>query len=130
MKKKEKTEPWVYAAVGGILAGVVWWLFRKTPAPPARATITQEVASLTPPEDLPTVGAVASRFDEVRELYKMGYLTPAKAVSQVEALEVEIAALLSRGKGERYSAEALIVRTQAFIQEVRNNQAFMTTPEA
>lgn len=128
--KNEETDPWMYAAVGAALLGVVWWLFRKTPAPPARATITREVPSVTPPAELPTVGAIASRFDEVRELYKMGYLTPAKAISQVEALEVEIGTLLVHGKGEKYSAEALVARTRAFITEVRRDQALMTPPEA
>jgi hypothetical protein len=128
--KSEETDPWMYAAVGAVLFGVVWWLFRKTPAPPARATITREVPSVTPPAELPTVGAIASRFDEVQELYKMGYLTPAKAISQVEALEAEVAVLLINGVGEKHSAEALVARTQAFITEVRRYQALMTPPEA
>jgi len=120
----------MYAAVGGILAGIVWWIFKKTPAPPSRATITKDVAPVTPPAERPTVGAVASRFDEMVELYRMGYLSPEKAIGQTESLEVQMAVLIMNGRGEQHSAEALVARTQAFIREVKSFQASMTTPEA
>lgn len=128
MAKKKSEDSWWLAAAGVGLGALIWWLFRKTPALPDRMTTDKPVAPVEPPENLPTVGAVASRFDEVRELYKMGYLSPERTITQVHDLETVVAELLLRRVGEQASAEALVARMESFLFEVRTHQALMQTP--
>lgn len=122
-------EKWFYISAGLGLGALIWWFFVKTPPPPARMTITKDVAPLEPPKELPSVGAVAVRFDEVRELYKMGYMAPSMAIAQTEDLKSEIAVLAINGMYEENSAVALLARMDVFLRDVRSFHA-MTSPGA
>lgn len=100
----------VYAAFLG-----VYMLFkREGPG----VTEAGEVAPLTPPASFPTLGAVSTRFDEVRELYRMGYKTPLETLEELDQMTVAINRLRQQGVGDPASAEELLARMRSFSDDV------------
>jgi len=126
MAKKRSDEDsalgWVMLA-GGVGLGLIF-LFGPRKGKPG-VTVTKDVPRLEPPAQLPDLGAVAARFDEVRELYTMGYLTPAEARRQAGQLAETVARLVEAGRGDPGPAQELAQRIGRFLDQVRSFEAEM-----
>jgi hypothetical protein len=116
----------IQAALGiGAAAALFWLLFRR-PASGPGVTTTKPVAALEPPQSLPTLGAVSTRFSDVVELYRMGYLTPDQAIAQVQDLESAVGRLRGAGGGEALSASELLGRMDSFIDDVKRYRSSLS----
>jgi hypothetical protein len=109
-----ETLGWVMLA-GGAGLGLIFFLTQKKAS---RPTETMPVAPLQLPGGFASLGAVSTRFDEVRELYTMGYLSPEDARVQVGQLAEAAAALVESGRGDRGSADLLVRRISQFLDTV------------
>lgn len=113
------TVGWIFV-LGGLGLGAYYLLFRPKPAPPARTstpgqTVAKEPAStLAPaPSSFKTLAEVQKRFDEVRELYRMGRLAPEEA--QEQALELFDVATDMASAGTAPTGEALALGEQISV---------------
>lgn len=118
-----ETLGWVMLA-GGAGLGLIFFLTQKKAG---RPTETMPVAPLQPTGAFQSLGAVNTRFDEVRELYTMGYLSPEDARAQVGQLAEAAAALVESGRGDRGSADLLVRRISAFLDTVLKYEALVTS---
>ena len=113
---------WIMLA-GGVGLGLIF-LFGPRKDKPG-VTVTKAVPRLEPPSQLPDLGAVSARFDEVRELYTMGYVTPAEARSQALALAETVSRLVEARRGDPGPAQELAQRIGRFLDQVRAFEAEM-----
>jgi hypothetical protein len=96
---------------------------RPKPSPAPGVTQAAPVAPLRPPEGYPTIGAVAARFGQVKELYRMGYLTPEQAMSEMQTMSIALLTLSRRGVGEPVATEALVDQMSSFVKDVERFMA-------
>jgi hypothetical protein len=116
-KKKDNVLGWVLLGAGAGLG--LWWLLRpKSTVPPAGTTQVLPVPSNQPPVAFANLGAVSSRFDDLRDIYHMGRLTPQQALAQVDALSDAVWELDRRGVGDPQGAQELLDRLESFRAEI------------
>lgn len=110
---------WI-AGLGAIGIGVYFLLARGRP-PGEEGRPTTEVMpkpSIEPPASFPTLGAVATRLQEVGDLWRMGDLGPDETIRQLDDLAVAVADLRAAGRGDDPSAEDLFRRIDLLRQDV------------
>lgn len=111
----DNTLVWVLAGAG---IGVGLYFLLRPKASAASPTLVMPVPSTAAPLGYATLGAVSSRFDDLRDIYHMGKLTPEQAMSQVDALKSAVADLTDRGVGDKESAYDLMSRLEDFKDEI------------
>ncbi len=104
--------PWL--VLGGVGAIIIWMLTRKQ----IRETVTGAIAPIEPPAAFASLGAVATRFDQVRELYRMGYLTPEKALDELAVLSAAAVDLQEKGRADPTSTQDIITRMARFGEDI------------
>ncbi len=87
-KKRDDTLLWLTGGAVGLGVGLYFLLksAAETPAGPG-VTQTAPVAPIEPPSAFPTFDSVALRFDEVKELWRMGYLEPGPVKVELDTLQ-------------------------------------------
>lgn len=116
MKKSDNTMGWVLIGAG-VGVGLYLILRPKGSIAPGMTT-TMPVPSTQPPLGYATLGAVQSRFDDLRDIYHMGKLTPEQALGQVDALQQAVYVLSDRGMGDLEGARQLMERLESFKDEI------------
>lgn len=114
-KKNDNTALWVILGAGAV-AGL-WWLF-KPKAVASGMTAVMPVPPTEPPAAFANLGAVSSRFDDLRDLYHMGRFTPEGAIAQVDGLKNAVYELRARGIGDPEGAQDLLGRLESFRNEI------------
>jgi hypothetical protein len=67
-----------------------------------------------------TLGAVGTRFDDLRDIYHMGKLTPEEALSQVSGLRSAVIDLRRRGIGDAAGAQTLMDALDDFQKKIQD----------
>lgn len=106
---------WI-AGLGAIGIGVYFLLTR--PDGEGRPTEVMPKPSVEPPASFPTLGAVATRLQEVGDLWRMGDLGPEETLRQLDDLAVAVADLRAAGVGDDPSAEDLFRRIDLLREDV------------
>ena len=109
MNENEKSAAWVLGGTAAVVA--LYQLFRSRPG----STETMPVPPVQPPSDFQSLNAVATRFGQVRELYRMGYISPVDAVAQLDGLIAAIDALQAGGQADSATVVQLTSSINAFI---------------
>jgi hypothetical protein len=108
--------PVIWLLVGGAATLALYHILKKKDAP--GETQAADVPPIEHPFKYESFGAIASRFDEIRELYRMGYLTPDDTLSEIDRMIDAVTVLQIAERGERASALALLARMEEFRQGV------------
>jgi len=118
MKKNDGALGWILIGAG---VGVgLYLIFKpKTAAPPGMTT-TMPVPPTQAPLGYANLGAVRSRFDDLRDIYHMGKLMPDEALAQVDALKRSVADLVSRGVGDPEGARQLTADLDDFRAKIQD----------
>ena len=103
---------WVLGGTGAIIG-----LYQLLKAP-FRATETMPVPPKEPPASFPDMNAVATRFSQVKELYRMGYLSADETASQLGRLMDAADALRDAGKISPGAAADLTSRIGSFFDNI------------
>jgi hypothetical protein len=109
--------PWVL--LGGAAGVAAYFLLKpKQNEAESRPGTTQAapVAPIAPPSRFADLTSVSKRFDQVRELYRMGYLTPERAFQELEALA---AAANTTGQADPEAARILVAKIEEFMEGIR-----------
>ncbi len=106
---------WVLAGTGALIG--IWHLFLKPKV--ERPTEVAPVAPREAPVEFATLAEVTNRFGQVRELFKMGYIDPPETYRQLEGLLAAIDSLKAAEKADPATAQELVSRIGAFIEQVR-----------
>ena len=109
--------PWVLLG-GAAGVGAYFLLKPKQKEAETRPGTTQAapVAPIAPPSRFADFASVSTRFDQVRELYRMGYLNPEQAIQELDALA---AAAYTTGQADPEAARLLAARIDAFREEIQ-----------
>lgn len=112
--------PW--ALLGGGAAGWGLYMLLK-PKPPMREpapgdTRAAPLAPIASPSRFADLASVDLRFSQVRELYRMGYLTPEQTLTELDALTVAVNAFGTRSAADAMDSAALIDRIYTFKIDV------------
>jgi hypothetical protein len=120
MDNGSDTSPAVWVFVGSAAALALYFIFRGQQSTPTTPGVTQSapVAPLESPSKYQSIGAVSVRFDQVKELYRMGYMTPDQTMSEIDTLEDRAIALQVARQGDPASTIALLARMSQFRQDV------------
>lgn len=119
--------------VGWVLIGTgigvgLYLLLRPKPGGPAPTLVTP-VPSAEAPLGFANLGAVQSRFDDLRDIYHMGKLTPHEAIVQVDALQRAAISLSDRGVGDPQAARDLVGRLEEFKAQIQDFVSFKQSQE-
>lgn len=93
--------------------------FRRAVAPPGPGRT--EAASVAPeraPTEFADAAAVDRRFGEVRELYRMGRLSPPETLSQIRGLASALERLLRDGTAGEAEVRGIVARMDSFYGDV------------
>lgn len=123
--RNESVLGWVLVGAG---AAVTLWLLLK-PKESDSVTLVKLVPSSEPPLGFATLGAIRSRFDDLRDIYHMGHVTPDEAISQLDAMQRSAVALSDRGVGDPEAAKALVADLEDFKSKVEDFIAFKKSLE-
>lgn len=113
------TVPWIIA--GGAIGYGLYLLLRPKPEPQPQPGQTQAapVAPLAPPSRFANIESVSIRLAQVKELYRMGYLTPEQSLNEVSGL-FAAAMMLSQQTGEALEGALVLENLRIFENDVRN----------
>lgn len=108
--------PW--ALLGGAAGWGIYMLVKgaMTPAPGPGKTQAAALPPLAPPSAFPNFAAIVARFDEVKELYRMGYLSPEQALGEINVL-LEATRAYGTPTGDRIGATAAMLSFQQDVRE-------------
>lgn len=109
MNENKESAMWVLGGTAAIVA--LYQLLRSR----AGTTETMPVPPVRPPSDFESLNAVATRFGQVRELYRMGYISAVDTVQQLDGLLTAIDALRGRGQADSATVVQLTSSINAFI---------------
>jgi hypothetical protein len=115
MTDNEESLLWVFGTAGAATA--LYFALRPAKAPPGE-TVIAPVAPVSPPVEYTDLTAVDARFGQVKELYRMGYLTPSQAVDQLTGLTSAASVLQQEGKAGRDETLALLAQIEEFARGV------------
>lgn len=116
-EKKSKGAGWL-VLLGGAAAAGLYFLLKPAAKIPGR-TEAAPLPKIEAPLAFQTLGAVATRFDDVLTLYRTGRLAPAQAIREADALVSAVQALRARGIGEPMSAAQLLSRIGSFVEDAQ-----------
>lgn len=123
--KDNNTIGWILIGAG---AGVGLYLLLR-PKSGAAPTLVMPVPQTAAPLGFATLGAVRSRFDDLRDIYHMGKLTPQEALSQVDGLKSAVVDLASRGVGDQDGAQQLMADLDDFRAQIQDFITFKQSLE-
>jgi hypothetical protein len=115
MTENEESLLWVFGTAGAATA--LYFALRPAKALPGE-TVAAPLAPVSPPSAYADLAAVDARFGQVRELYRMGYLTPFQAIDQLTSLTSAAAALETAGKAGESETMALLAQIEEFARGV------------
>lgn len=105
---------------GGVLAYGLYLLLKPKPAGPGQ-TEAADVAPTAAPSKYANFAAVATRFTQVKELYRMGYLDEVQAMGELRILHEEALLKAANSMATRAEADGLIAQMQSFSNDIGNN---------
>ncbi len=103
---------WGIGVYGAVFA--LYMLFKPEPG----TTQAADMPSAEGPTSFGNLGAVASRFDEVKTLYRAGRFTPQQTLDEVDRLTGQVAALRSAGVAPAGDADRLLTTMGEFANDV------------
>lgn len=125
MAKKNDDEPFLWVLGLGAAGVVLYLLLRKKEGP--GETITAPIAPIQAGE-LTSLGAINTRFGQIRELYRMGRLSPDEAQVQLAQLDITIDDLVRRRLADPASAQQVKAAIQVQIREIEEYKALVGSP--
>jgi hypothetical protein len=91
--------PILWGVLGGAAVTALFTILRPKPSAPGQ-TQAGGTAPLKAPDGYESIGAVTTRFDQVRELYRMGYKTPAETIAEITTLQSAATQLQRLNQGD------------------------------
>lgn len=112
--------PW--ALLGGAAGWGLYMLLKPkpTPEPAPGSTRAAPLAPIASPSRFADLASVDLRFGQIRELYRMGRLTPEQTVIELDGLAVAAKALPRRSADDARNLDLLVGRIDAFKREVED----------
>jgi hypothetical protein len=112
---------------GDASSDALWWVLGGTAATVTlyqlfKPRMAEQAAFVYTKEPFVDMNAVAVRFGQLRDLWSMGYLSPAETVAQLEGLTTAISDLQKAGKASPASAQELVTRIDGLIKDVLEYQ--------
>lgn len=114
------TVPWIIA--GGAIGYGLYLLLRPKPEPQPQPGQTQAapVAPLAPPSRFANIESVSIRLSQVKELYRMGYLTPEQSLNEVSGLFAAAMTLSQPTAGDALEGAIVLENLRVFEKDVRD----------
>jgi len=112
--------PW--ALLGGATGWGLYMILKPIltpkPEPAPGETRAAPLAPIASPSRFADLSSVNVRFSQVRELYRMGHLTPEQTLTELDALTVAANTFGTRSTADAMDSAALIDRIYTFKREV------------
>lgn len=112
MTEHEKSTAWVLGGTGAVIA--LYQLFK----PNFGESGIMPVPAVESPSSFQDLNAVATRFGQVRELYRMGYLSAIDTFAQLDGLLTAINSLQVDGQADSATVVQLTSSINAFIDDL------------
>jgi len=109
MTESEKSAAWVLSGTAAVVG--LYQLFK----PRFGDSGVMPVPSVDAPSSFMDLNSVATRFSQVRELYRMGYISAADAIQQLDGLIAAIDTLRADGQADSATVVQLTSSINAFI---------------
>jgi len=93
---------------------------KPTPEPSPGSTRAAPLAPIASPSRFADLASVDLRFSQVRELYRMGYLTPKQTLTELDGLAVAAKALPRSSADDARDLDLFVGRIDAFKREVED----------
>lgn len=108
----------IWFVLGGAAGVGIWYLFKNmgTPGGPG-VTVAAPMPTIAPPSRFANLQSIALRLDQLKTLYRSGYLSPEQAIAESEGL-IGAANSFSLQEGERVNE--IVPSILAFEVEVED----------
>jgi hypothetical protein len=112
--------PW--ALLGGAAGAGLYFLLKpaRAAAPPPGETRAAPLPPAAPPARFANFESADIRLGQVRELYRMGHMSPEQALSETSAVEAAAAAFLAQGVATKTAVDDLVARSGAFRRQIED----------